>query len=84
MNDSERLLTVADVAELLRVSRNTAYALCMTEIPVLRLGRSIRVDPATLRRWVSERQQPTNENASTGWTPALAQEARTSGRRRTA
>jgi excisionase family DNA binding protein len=39
-----RLLTVAEVAELLRLSRATVYKLCDSgELPHLRISNSIRV-----------------------------------------
>jgi excisionase family DNA binding protein len=48
-----RLLTPDDVAELLRLSKTTVYRLCRRgEIPTLRIGGSLRVDPDALDGWI--------------------------------
>lgn len=47
------LLTVDETAELLRVSRNTAYGLVRRgEIPSLRLGRGLRIPARALERLI--------------------------------
>lgn len=52
MND---LLTVAEVAEMLRVSTMTVYRLIRTgELPAVRVGRSYRVKQADLERYLEE------------------------------
>ncbi len=49
------LLTVAEVAELLRVSRATVYKLCeIGELPHVRISNSIRVPDAAIRRFVAK------------------------------
>ena len=46
---SSRLLTVADVAEILQVSPRTVRRIIAAErLPVIRLGRAVRVHPAAL------------------------------------
>ncbi len=48
-----KLLRIDDVAELLDVSRARAYELVRAGLlPVVRLGRQIRVDPAKLEAWL--------------------------------
>jgi excisionase family DNA binding protein len=44
MTEPPLLLTVAEAAALLRISRNSAYGLVARhELPALRLGRTIRI-----------------------------------------
>ncbi len=54
MNDL-RLLTVPEVAPILRVSAARAYELARDGVlPVVRIGRQVRVDPTVLRDWIRE------------------------------
>lgn len=56
---SDRLLTVAEVAELMRVTVPRAYELARNGvIPTVRLGRQIRVDPEQLRRVIEQGGKP--------------------------
>lgn len=49
----EPLLTMADVAQILNVSVARAYELGRTNvIPVVRVGRQVRVKEADLRAWI--------------------------------
>lgn len=49
------LLTIAEVAQLLSVSRARAYALARSNIvPVVRLGRQVRVHPERLQEFLRE------------------------------
>jgi len=51
----EILLTGEDIARILKVSRSYAYILMRrSEIPTVRLGRSVRVRPADLERFISK------------------------------
>jgi excisionase family DNA binding protein len=56
LDGSPELLTVTEAAELLRISRTTAYAEAQRYLrtgdglPVVRIGRSLRVPRARLRR----------------------------------
>jgi excisionase family DNA binding protein len=56
---SERLLLrVEEVAETLSIGRSKTYELIAAgELPVVRLGRCVRVPAAAVRRWV-EAQSP--------------------------
>lgn len=47
---SARLLTVADVAELLRCGRRKAREV-MLALPHVRVGKLLRIRPAVLERW---------------------------------
>jgi excisionase family DNA binding protein len=46
------LLTGRDVAKVLKVSESIAYQLMRTEIPCVRLGRSVRVRPQDLEEYI--------------------------------
>lgn len=59
-DDLPEILTVEETAKVLRISRGAAYALAheyldsdgTTGLPVKRLGRSMRVTKANLRRYL--------------------------------
>jgi excisionase family DNA binding protein len=47
------LLRISEVAEALSISRSSAYVLIRTgEIPVVRIGRSMRVSADDLQTWI--------------------------------
>lgn len=47
------LLTTRQVAERLALSTQRVYELVRTQaLPVVRIGRQVRVDPAALERWI--------------------------------
>ena len=47
-------LTIEEVARILKVSSSRAYELARTgRIPVVRLGRTVRVDPDQLSEWLA-------------------------------
>lgn len=49
-----RLLTAAEVSELLRVPQSTVYELTRTRrIPFLKVGRRTLFDPQLLREWIT-------------------------------
>lgn len=49
LDDLPDLLTVADLAQVLRIGRNSAYRLVRSgEIPSIRIGRAYRVPKAAL------------------------------------
>lgn len=49
----EALWTVAEIASFLKVSRSFVYQACAAKtLPHVRIGASLRFDPATLRAWV--------------------------------
>lgn len=49
-----RLLTVRQVAELLSVPQARAYELARAGmLPVVRVGRQVRVDEDALRKWIA-------------------------------
>ena len=53
------LLTIPQVAKSLGISRAMVYLLLAKKEgpPVIRLGRSVRVSAASLRRWVDEQER---------------------------
>lgn len=58
---SERplLLRGGEVAELLGIGRSTAFELMASgELPVVRIGRAVRVPRYALRRWIEQRVEP--------------------------
>jgi excisionase family DNA binding protein len=58
------LLRAGEVARLLGLGRSTVFALLAAgELPVIRIGRSVRVPRAALERWIDER---TNREANRG------------------
>lgn len=60
VNSSPRLLlTIPQAARSLGISRAKLYALIAKREgpPVVRLGRSVRVSVASLRRWIEEQEQ---------------------------
>lgn len=57
INEMPSLLTVKEVAKVLRIGRNAAYDLVYkNDFPVLRLGpKKIRVPKKELLRWIHEK-----------------------------
>lgn len=48
-------LTVPQVAALLQIGINAAYDLChRSDLPALRIGRSVRINRDGLQRWLDE------------------------------
>jgi excisionase family DNA binding protein len=53
MDFNERLYTVAEVAEILRVSRPTVYRMIKQKrIPTIRVGESWRISSVRLKDWM--------------------------------
>jgi excisionase family DNA binding protein len=69
MDTAERpFLTVKELAELLRVSKRTAYALVRNgEVPSLRVGGSIRIPRAELDDQLGRRSAATSEMREAGF-----------------
>jgi excisionase family DNA binding protein len=60
-----RFLTVAEVAEMARVSRMTVYRMVHAgELPAIRVGKSFRVPQAAVDEMLSEGLPLTDEAAS--------------------
>ena len=54
--DETEVLTVNDLADVLRVSTSTAYRLCSdAEFPAFRVGGQIRVTRKDLYAWIQRR-----------------------------
>ncbi len=64
MTDDALLLTVAEAAKLLRISRNLAYELvAQGRLPCVRLGRRVLIHRAGLEVWLAREAgipNPTN------------------------
>jgi excisionase family DNA binding protein len=59
---AERVLTVEEVAQMLRCNRGTIYRLIEEEgLPAFRVGRRYRVLSNLLIGWMEERSQPDND-----------------------
>jgi excisionase family DNA binding protein len=55
---TERLLTVADVAEFLAISRRQVYVLLERgELPAVRVGTRLRLIPADLRAYLEQHRE---------------------------
>ncbi len=55
----ESVLTVAEAAKVLRLSRALVYQLASKgEIPSIRIGRSVRIPAPALEAWVRARTEP--------------------------
>ena len=51
--DSKTLLTIREVAPILRVSVPRCYELVRAGLlPSVRIGRQLRIDPLKLRQWI--------------------------------
>ncbi len=56
--DTERLLTVPEVAEVLGVHPSYVYEVARSgKLPIVRLGKYVRIAPSALREWLAERGQ---------------------------
>jgi excisionase family DNA binding protein len=54
----ERLLTIADVARVLGISRGSVYGLIRTgELVPIRVGERARFEPATLRAYLERHRE---------------------------
>ena len=54
----DRLLTINETADYLRLSRAKTYTMAATgELPAVRFGRSVRVPVAALDEWIKEQTQ---------------------------
>ncbi|MCK4414322.1 MAG: helix-turn-helix domain-containing protein [Candidatus Eisenbacteria sp.] len=63
----ERLLSVAEAAEILRISVSWVYRNTKRgRLPHLRVGRSIRIDPRDLERWKKSQARGGGQSAATG------------------
>jgi excisionase family DNA binding protein len=56
------LLTIRQVAETLGIGQTKAYALLREGLPVIRVGRALRVSCATLQEWIEQHEQAYSQN----------------------
>ena len=67
--DKPLLLTVDEAATLLRISRNSVYALVREHrLPHIRLGRSVRIPRRIFERWMEQQVGiPSPDPAVVSW-----------------
>lgn len=52
------LLNVTQVSKMLSLGRTKVYELIATkQLPVVRLGRSVRISAASLQRWIEQQER---------------------------
>lgn len=55
MNKENGLITVLEMAELLRISRSKAYMLVKeTTFPIIKIGKCIRISKMELKNWLNK------------------------------
>lgn len=53
MENEDRLLTILDMAKLLKISRSKAYSLIKNStFPIIRIGKCIRISEKELKNWL--------------------------------
>lgn len=59
MSQADFLLTIPEAAQRMKLGRSTRYLLIKAgELPVIRIGRSVRVDPRDINRWIERNRVP--------------------------
>ena len=67
MEAEKKLVNAAWVARRLSICRTKAYAMAKGEIPCIKTGATLRFDPATVERWIREKEvQSQNTNGMPG------------------
>lgn len=62
--NKKQLLTVKELAEVLRVHTQTIYEWMVNgKIPYIKLGRAVRFDPEAINQWLSEEGE-SNQNTA--------------------
>ena len=56
-------LTSRDIARLLKISRALAYVLMSTRLPVVKIGKTVRVPAQAFRAWLAEQTVPAPEES---------------------
>lgn len=65
MAEEKLVLNVSEVAQLLGLSRNSAYLACLTgQIPHLKIGKRILIPKASLERMLNEAATRQSEKAN--------------------
>ena len=58
LDDCPEMLTIDDVAQILRIGRWAVYdAVKRGQIPGIKIGRSLRIPKARLREWIEGRTE---------------------------
>ena len=72
-SDEPLLLRVEEVARLLGVGRTTVYALVAAQkLPVVRIGRSVRIPREALEQWIREKVDGDADDEGAPKTPGYA------------
>lgn len=59
----QKLLKPSDVCSLLQITMSKfRYAVFRKQIPVIRIGRLIRIDPEDLEKWIQSQKDTTLSN----------------------
>lgn len=67
-DDVPMLLTVKDVESALQLGRTRTYELVRSgELPVIRIGRAVRIPRDALRRWVEAQVAAVQPSDGTRW-----------------
>jgi excisionase family DNA binding protein len=70
LDDFGEVLTVAEAAAVLRVSRNTCYeAVNRDEVPTIRIGRRVLVPKSALRNLLARKGRPEGDGRAPGGCP---------------
>lgn len=58
MNTEKQVYTVKDIANIMNISRNTAYALVKSHpFPIIKIGDTYRVSKEVFDNWLNQRDQ---------------------------
>lgn len=64
----DRILTIPEVADYLKISRSKVYALvARNQIPYIRIGRNVRIKESDLERWINQQAHGGQDDVSQNW-----------------
>ncbi len=72
---SVTLLTIPQVMERLHICRSHVYTLIHRGLPVVRLGRAVRVNMASLEQWLAAQEHPDVFDESSSGEPVRTRSA---------
>lgn len=53
----QQLLTIGQMARILGIGRTKSYELLREGMPVVRIGRALRISSTSLETWIAEHEQ---------------------------
>ncbi|MCG8406562.1 MAG: helix-turn-helix domain-containing protein [Phycisphaerales bacterium] len=72
IKENHEFMTLAEAAEMLRLSSNTVYKLCRSgELPSKQIGRQWRIRAADLEAWLAQSHQDPKSRPATGADPLV-------------